>query len=74
LSGKSDAPHVARETWTVKFDPKIVANFDVLDRTAKIVGVSDDHGRVERCEADAQAMLGQRVTVSRSQPYHIGIT
>jgi hypothetical protein len=51
-----------------------VADFDDLDRTAKIVGVSDDHGRVERCEADAQAMLGQRVTVSRSQPYHIGIT
>src|SRR5918995_7135177 len=54
LITKPGAPHVAREAWTVKFEPKVVPDFDgMLDRVAKIVGVSDDHDRVRRCEADA---------------------
>lgn len=70
-----DAPHVAREAWTVKFKPKVVANFsDLPQQIAKIVGVSDDHDRVRRCEADAQAAFGQRATANRSQPYYLDIT
>jgi Cof subfamily protein (haloacid dehalogenase superfamily) len=75
LITRDDAPHVAREAWTVKFEPKVVPDFDEhLDRVAKIVGVSDDHARVERCEADAQARFGQRATANRSQPYYLDIT
>jgi Cof subfamily protein (haloacid dehalogenase superfamily) len=75
LITKPGAPHVAREAWTVKFEPIVVANFDdKLDRVAKIVGVSDDHDRVKRCEADAQAALGEGATASRSQPYYLDIT
>jgi len=75
LITKPGAPHVAREAWTVKFEPIVAANFDdKLDRVAKIVGVSDDHDRVKRCEADAQAALGERATASRSQPYYLDIT
>jgi Cof subfamily protein (haloacid dehalogenase superfamily) len=75
LITKPGAPHVAREAWTVKFEPIVVANFDdKLDRVAKIVGVSDDHDRVRRCEADAQAALGEGATASRSQPYYLDIT
>src|SRR5271168_1143846 len=38
-----NAPHVAREQWTVKFAPNVVKSFDgLLGRVAKIVGVSDD--------------------------------
>jgi Cof subfamily protein (haloacid dehalogenase superfamily) len=75
LITRHDAPHVAREAWTVKFEPKVVPDFDEhLDRVAKIVGVSDDHARVERCEADAQARFGQRATANRSQPYYLDIT
>jgi Cof subfamily protein (haloacid dehalogenase superfamily) len=75
LITKPGAAHVAREAWTVKFEPKVVANFDdVLDRVAKIVGVGDDHDRVRRCEADAQAAFGQRATANRSQPYYLDIT
>ena len=71
----ADAPHVAREAWTVKFEPKVVAGFDgVLHQVAKIVGVSDDHERVRRCEADAQAGFGRRATANRSQPYYLDIT
>jgi Cof subfamily protein (haloacid dehalogenase superfamily) len=75
LITKPGAPHVAREAGTVKFEPKVVTDFDdVLDRVAKIVGVSDDLDRVRRCEADAQAAFGQRATANRSQPYYLDIT
>jgi Cof subfamily protein (haloacid dehalogenase superfamily) len=75
LITKPGAPHVAREAWTVKFEPKVVPDFDgMLDRVAKIVGVSDDHDRVRRCEADAQVAFGQRATANRSQPYYLDVT
>jgi Cof subfamily protein (haloacid dehalogenase superfamily) len=75
LITKSEAPHVAREAWTVKFQPKVVADFTgQLDDVAKLVGVSDDHDTVQRCEADAQAAFGLRATASRSQPYYLDIT
>jgi Cof subfamily protein (haloacid dehalogenase superfamily) len=75
LITKADAPHVAREAWTVKFEPKIVADVaEKLDQVAKIVGVSDDYDRVRRCEADAQAAFGQHATAARSQPYYLDIT
>jgi hypothetical protein len=36
-------PHVAREAWTVKFEPKLMTSIDGLtDDVAKIVGVSDE--------------------------------
>jgi Cof subfamily protein (haloacid dehalogenase superfamily) len=69
------APHVDREAWTVKFPPKIVKDFDgVLDKVVKIVGISDDHDLVQRCEADAQASIGERATAARSQPYYLDVT
>jgi hypothetical protein len=75
LITKPDAPHVAREAWTVKFQPKVVPDFTgMLSDAAKIVGISDDHDKVQRCEADAQAAIGQRATASRSQPYYLDIT
>jgi Cof subfamily protein (haloacid dehalogenase superfamily) len=75
LITRPGAPHVAREAWTVKFEPKVVTDFDdSLQRVAKIVGVSEDHDRVRRCEADAQAAFGQRATANRSQPYYLDIT
>lgn len=75
LITKPGAPHVAREAWTVRFEPTIVKNFeDRLDKVAKIVGISDDLDRVRRCEADAQAAFGQRATANRSQPYYLDVT
>jgi Cof subfamily protein (haloacid dehalogenase superfamily) len=75
LISKPDAPHVAREAWTVKFEPKPVADVaDHLEEVAKIVGVSDDLERVRACEADARASFGDRVTAARSQPYYLDIT
>lgn len=70
-----NAPHVAREQWTVKFAPTVVRNFEgVLGRAVKIVGVSDDHDLVARCEKDAQDALGAKASAARSQPYYLDIT
>jgi Cof subfamily protein (haloacid dehalogenase superfamily) len=75
LIAKPDAPHVAREAWTVKFQPKVVPDVaDALDAVAKIVGISDDLDKVQQCEADAQAAFGQRATATRSQPYYLDVT
>ncbi len=75
LITKPNAPHVAREAWTVKFEPTVVADFaDALGGVAKIVGISDDLEKVKRCEADAQAAFGDRATATRSQPYYLDVT
>jgi Cof subfamily protein (haloacid dehalogenase superfamily) len=70
-----EAPHVAREQWTVKFPPQVVADvFDVLEGAVKIVGVSDDHERVKLCEAAAQGTLARLASAARSQPYYLDVT
>ena len=71
-----DAPHVAREAWTVKFDAKVVASFTEahLAHTVKIVGISDDLDMVAACEKAAQNTLGERVSAERSQPYYLDVT
>jgi Cof subfamily protein (haloacid dehalogenase superfamily) len=69
------APHAARESATVQFQPTVVPSYDVLlDRTVKIVGVSDDYDRVARCEAALHEQFGTRVSASRSQPYYVDVT
>jgi hydroxymethylpyrimidine pyrophosphatase-like HAD family hydrolase len=45
-----------------------------LDQVAKIVGVSDDLDRVQRCEVDARKAFGERATANRSQPYYLDVT
>ena len=40
----------------------------------KIVGVSDDHDLVAKCEADVSAALGDHATAKRSQPYYLDVT
>jgi Cof subfamily protein (haloacid dehalogenase superfamily) len=71
----ADAPHVAREQWTVKFAPTIVQDFEgVLGRAVKIVGVSDDRDLVAHCEKDAQDALGASASAARSQPYYLDVT
>jgi Cof subfamily protein (haloacid dehalogenase superfamily) len=70
-----EAPHVAREQWTVKFAPTVVGDFnDMLDKAVKIVGVSDDHDLVARCEKAAQEALGTSASAARSQPYYLDVT
>jgi Cof subfamily protein (haloacid dehalogenase superfamily) len=75
LVADSGAPHVAREARTVEFAPTVVKDVgERLDQVAKIVGVSDDLGKVQRCEAEAREAFGQRATANRSQPYYLDVT
>lgn len=71
-----DAPHVAREAKTVKFEPRVVPAFtDVhLAKAVKIVGVSDDLDLVAACETLAQTLLGKMASAERSQSYYLDIT
>jgi Cof subfamily protein (haloacid dehalogenase superfamily) len=71
-----DASHVARETWTVKFEPKVVASFTDahLAHAVKIVGVSDDLDLVAQCEKAAKNVLGENASAARSQPYYFDVT
>ena len=69
------APHAARESGTVQFQPTVVPSYDgLLDRAVKIVGVSDDYDRVAQCEATMHEQFGTRVSASRSQPYYVDVT
>ncbi len=71
-----DAPRAVREAHAVGFAPEVVARFDpdALDPVAKIVGITDDPVRMERCTADAGAALGGAATATRSQSYYLDIT
>ena len=69
------APHVDRESWTVKFGPKVVAGYDdVMDHVVKLVGVSDDLDAVKKAEAEMQSALGRTASAARSQPYYLDVT
>jgi len=70
-----DAPHAAHEASTVQFQPTVIPSYDgLLDRVVKIVGVSDDYDKVERCEAAVRQQFGTHVSASRSQPYYLDVT
>ncbi len=67
--------HVAKEADTVRFAPTVVDSLDgIVDGIAKIVGVSDDLGRVAKAESDARAKFGEHVSAARSQPYYLDVT
>jgi Cof subfamily protein (haloacid dehalogenase superfamily) len=70
-----EGPHVAREAWTVKFQPKVMTGIDdVTDNVAKLVGVSDDHDAVGRASSAARDRFGDHVTAAASQPYYLDVT
>lgn len=71
----ASGPHVEREAWTVKFEPKVTASLRGLtDDVAKIVGVSDDHQAVTRASAAVHEKFGDHVTAAPSQPYYLDVT
>jgi hypothetical protein len=68
------APHVDRESSTVRFEPTVVKSFDGVEDIAKIVGVSDDHGLVAATTEQAREKFGDHVSAAQSQPYYLDIT
>jgi Cof subfamily protein (haloacid dehalogenase superfamily) len=73
---RADGPHVARETWTVKFEPKIMRDGvnGLTDSVAKLVGVSDDTDAVNRATVAVHDKFGDHVTAATSQPYYLDVT
>ncbi|HEY2641396.1 MAG TPA: Cof-type HAD-IIB family hydrolase [Streptosporangiaceae bacterium] len=71
-----DGPHVARESWTVKFDPKVMTDGvkGLTASVAKLVGVSDDTNAVARATAAVHDKFGDHVTAATSQPYYLDVT
>jgi Cof subfamily protein (haloacid dehalogenase superfamily)/beta-phosphoglucomutase family hydrolase len=68
-------PRVRREQDTVQFAPTVVADIrSVLDGAVKIVGTSEDHALVARCEAELREQVGSDVSAARSQPHYIDVT
>jgi Cof subfamily protein (haloacid dehalogenase superfamily) len=68
-------PHVAREAWTVKFEPKVMTTLDGLTtKVAKIVGVSDDPDAVTNASAAMHEAFGKHVAAAASQPYYLDVT
>jgi Cof subfamily protein (haloacid dehalogenase superfamily) len=67
--------HVARESATVRFGPKVMTGLDGLTSdVAKLVGVSDDSGAVARASSAAHDRFGDHVSAARSQPYYLDVT
>jgi Cof subfamily protein (haloacid dehalogenase superfamily) len=70
-----DGPNVGREQRTVHFAPHVVADFaGVAAPIGKVVGVSNDHGRLDACEAAVRTALAGKASVSRSQAYYLDIS
>ncbi|WP_308719539.1 Cof-type HAD-IIB family hydrolase [Komagataeibacter xylinus] len=74
IVSKPDAPHVAREQWTVKFPPVVGDVEAKLDQVVKITGVSDDLELMKRLEHDLQQALGDTASAALSQPYYVDVT
>src|SRR6204780_4408918 len=67
--------HVARESRTVQFEPKVMTSLDGLTSdVAKLVGVSDDPDGVPGPAPRAHDRFGDHVTAARSQPYYLDVT
>jgi len=72
----ADGPHVARESWTVKFEPKVMTDGinGLTDNVAKLVGVSDDHDAVDKATSAVRDKFGDHVAAAQSQPYYLDVT
>jgi Cof subfamily protein (haloacid dehalogenase superfamily) len=67
--------HVAQESATVRFDPKVMTSLDGLtSNVAKLVGVSNDLDAVARASSAAHDKFGDHVSAARSQPYYLDVT
>ena len=70
-----EGPLVPKEKMTIGGEPNVVAAFDdLLGRVGKLVGSSNDHDRMARCEAALATRLGSGTRARRSQAYYLDVT
>lgn len=67
--------HVDHEAHTIQTPPTVVSEFaeEHFQSVGKIVGASDDHGRVARVERAMQEALAGRASAGRSQAYYCDV-
>jgi Cof subfamily protein (haloacid dehalogenase superfamily) len=71
----ADGAYVGKEIRTIRTQPTVVDDLgNHFDAVSKVVGVSDDFGRVADCEIFLRHLLGERASVVRSQRYYLDIT
>ena len=71
----ANGPNVARERFTVGFDPTVAEHFaNAIGVIDKIVGVSDDVERLARVEAACQVAIGAKAATMRSQSAYLDVT
>ena len=69
------SPRVRHEVSVVGHEPELLRPGGAMPMgITKVLGVSDDHPLVERCEAALIAKIGGRVSASRSQPHYLDVT
>ena len=69
------SPRVRHEVSVVGHEPERLGRGGALPQgITKVLGVSDDHPLVERCEAAVIAKFGNQVSASRSQPHYLDVT
>lgn len=74
-----DGPHVQHEARVTGYAPTVAADLlgalgDPVGAPVKVVGFSEDHGRVAAAEAAITAALGGAVSATRSQAYYVDVT
>jgi hypothetical protein len=75
LLANTDNAHIGLEIRAVQFKPTIVKSLEPSLATAyKVLGVSEDHDLMARCERELQVALGEEASASRSQPYYLDVT
>lgn len=75
LITSAEDPYLHYEICTIETEPTRVTAFPSdLSGIFKITGVSNNFDAVARCETAMRAILGDRASAVRSQPYYLDIT
>ncbi len=75
LAQDPEGPHVDHERRTVRFNERIVENFDAyIGQAGKVVGVTDDARLLAELEHELQGMLGDTANAKLSQTYYLDVT
>jgi len=69
-----NAPHVAREQWTVKFPPPWSRRLPDSSPCRQDCRCQRRPRRVAQCEKDVQQAGGSHISAARSQPYYLDVT
>ena len=70
-----DGAYVPKERHTIQAEPQVVSSFEpYLHQVGKLVGSSQDHALLARCEGLLGDRLGDTASARRSQPYYLDVT